>query len=377
MKVEFYRHNLGEQEIASILDTLRGVFLTTGPKTRQFEQDFAAFLGVKRAIGVTSWTNGAFLVLKAWGIGPGDEVIVPAMTFVSTANVVCHCGATPVFIDSDPITGNLDVDQVESKITHRTKAIIPVHLYGHMVDMRKLRAVADRHGLKILEDAAHCVEGLRDGYKPGSLGDAACFSFYATKNLACGEGGGIATNDEDLAEKLLLYRLHGMSKSAADRYHSKYQHWDMELLGYKANMNDLQAALLLPQLPRLHSLRCRREEICQQYSRALSAAGIEYPSILPGTASARHIFTFWAPRGKRDEMLSQLQELGIGVAVNFRAIHLLTYYRTTWGCKPGGLPVAEEIGDRTITIPTYPKLTNEEVEYVAQSVVRSYNRLTN
>lgn len=376
MKVEFYRHNLGENEIASIVDTLRGVFLTTGPKTRQFELEFAAFLGVRRAIGVTSWTNGAFLVLKAWGIGPGDEVIVPAVTFVSTANVVCHCGATPVFVDSDPLTGNLDINQVESIITSRTKAVIPVHLYGHMVDMRKLRAVADRHGLKILEDAAHCVEGSRDGYRPGSLGDAACFSFYATKNLACGEGGAIVSNDEGLAEKLLLYRLHGMSKSAADRYHSKYQHWDMELLGYKANMNDLQAALLLPQLPRLEGMLRRREEICQRYAQDFSAHGIEFPKVLPGVVSARHIFTIWPPRGRRDELLDRLQSLGIGVAVNFRAIHLLKYYRETSGSHPGDLPVAEAIGDRTLTLPMYPRLTDEEVDYVIQSVVKSMANLT-
>lgn len=375
MKVEFYRHNLGEEEIASVVDTLKGVFLTTGPKTKQFEQEFASYLDVKRVLGVTSWTNGAFLVLKAWGVGPGDEVIVPAMTFVSTANVVCHCGATPVFVDSDPTTGNLDLDHLEQKITARTKAIIPVHLYGHMVDMRKLRAVADRHGLKILEDAAHCVEGMRDGCRPGNLGDAACFSFYATKNLACGEGGAIATNDENLAEKLLLYRLHGMSKSAADRYHAKYQHWDMELLGYKANMFDIQAALLLPQLPRLAGLRDRREAICQRYAHAFESECIAFPQVLPGAVSARHIFTIWAPPGRRDVMLERLQALGIGVAVNFRAIHLLAYYRETWGCKPGDLPVAEKIGDRTLTLPMYPQLTDAEVDYVIQSVIGVYRAL--
>lgn len=375
MKVEFYRHNIGEQEIASVAETLQGVFLTTGPKVKRFEQEFAAYLGVKRALGVTSWTTGAFLVLKAWGIGPGDEVIVPALTFVSSANIVCHCGATPVFADSDPATGNLDLDLIEKLITPKTKAIIPVHLYGHMVDMRKLRTLADQHGLRILEDAAHCAEGLRDGYRPGHLGDAACFSFYATKNLTCGEGGGIATNDEKLAEKLLLYRLHGMSKSAADRYHAKYQHWDMELLGYKANMFDIQAALLLPQLPQLDSVRNKREEICRRYAQAFTAENIEFPKIFPGVVSARHLFTIWASRGRRDEMLDRLQALGIGVAVNFRAIHLLKYYRETMGCKPGDLPVAEEIGDRTITLPLYPRLTDAEVDYVIQSVVDTYRNL--
>jgi UDP-4-amino-4-deoxy-L-arabinose-oxoglutarate aminotransferase len=324
---------------------------------------------------VTSWTAGAFLVLKSWGVGPGDEVIVPGMTFVSSANVVCHCGATPVFVDSERSTGNIDVDLVAAKITPRTKAIIPVHLYGHMVDMHALRELADRHGIKVLEDAAHCIEGTRDGLRPGVLGDAACFSFYATKNIASGEGGAIATNDVTLAEELMLYRLHGMSKSAADRYTARYQHWDMELLGYKANMFDIQAALLIPQLARIDAVRKRKEEICRRYERAFAAAGIEFPQVLPGAVSARHLFTIWAPRGRRDEMLGRLQERGIAVAVNFRAIHLLKYYREHHGGREGQLPVAEEIGDRTITIPLYSKLTDEEVDFVIDGVVRTHREL--
>lgn len=374
-KVEFFRHNIGEAEIASLVETLNGVFLTAGPKTKLFEQQLAAYLGVARAVGVTSWTTGAFLILKAWGIGPGDEVIVPGMTFVASANVVCHCGATPVFVDSERSTGNVDVGAIAEKITPRTRAIIPVHLYGHMVDMHALRELADRHGIKVLEDAAHCIEGTRDGLRPGVLGDAACFSFYATKNIASGEGGAIATNDATLAEQLLLYRLHGMSKSAADRYTARYQHWDMELLGYKANMFDIQAALLIPQLARIDELRARKEAICRRYESAFSAAGIEFPQVLPGSVSARHLFTVWAPRGQRDDMLTRLQERGIAVAVNFRAIHLLKYYRDHHGGCEGQLPVAEEIGDRTITIPLYAKLTDEEVDFVIDGVVRTHREL--
>lgn len=371
MKVDFFRHNIGDEEKASLLDTLNGVFLTTGPKTRQFEQEFAAYLGVPFALGVTSWTNGAFLVLKAWNIGPGDEVLVPAMTFVSTASVVCHCGATPVFVDSDPVTGNLDLALLEAKITPRTKAVIPVHLYGHMVDMKALRVVADRHGIKILEDAAHCIEGLRDGIRPGGLGDAACFSFYATKNITSGEGGAIVTRDNQLANQLGLLRLHGMSKSAADRYTAKYQHWDMELLGFKANMFDIQAALLIPQLRKMAAVLERKEQICRRYEDAFASAGIDFPKVLPGVTSARHLFTIWPPRGRRDGMLDALQARGLGVAVNFRAIHLLKYFRETFGCRPGDLPVAEEIGDRTITIPLYAKLTDQEVDYVISAVTET------
>ena len=374
-RVEFFRHNIGEAEVASLLETLRGVFLTTGPKTKLFEQQLASYLGVTHAVGVTSWTAGAFLVLKAWGIAPGDEVIVPAMTFVATANVVSQCGARPVFVDSERATGNIDVHRIAEKITWRTKAIIPVHLYGHMADMRAIRALADRHGLKVLEDAAHCIEGTRDGLRPGALGDAACFSFYATKNIASGEGGAIATNDPFLAEQLLLYRLHGMSKSAADRYTARYQHWDVELLGYKANMFDIQAALLIPQLARIDERRARKEEICRRYERAFAAAGIDYPQVLTCTQSARHLFTVWAPHGRRDEMLARLQERGVAVAVNFRPVHLLKYYRTQLRGRAGELPVAEDIGDRTITIPLYPTLTDEEVDFVIDGVVRTYREL--
>ena len=376
MNVEFFRHNIGSDEIASLVETLEGVFLTAGPKTKLFEQQLASYVGAAHGVGVTSWTSGAFLVLKAWGVGPGDEVIVPAMTFVASANVVCHCGARPVVVDSERVTGNIDIDQIEEKITPRTKVIIPVHLYGQMVDMKALRALADRHGIKILEDAAHCIEGTRDGYRPGQLGHAACFSFYATKNIASGEGGAIVTDDAELAERLQMYRLHGMSRSAADRYTVKYQHWDMELLGYKANMFDIQAALLIPQLARIDELRNRKEEICRRYEHAFSAAGIQYPKVLGGSKSARHLFTVWAPPGRRDEMLASLQGKGIGVAVNFRAIHLLRYYRENYGFQRGDLPVAEEVGDRTITIPLYAKLTSDEVEYVIDSVIRSYGDLS-
>jgi UDP-4-amino-4-deoxy-L-arabinose-oxoglutarate aminotransferase len=370
MKVEFYRHNIGPEEIAELTQTLEGIFLTTGPKTRVFEEAFAAYLGRKHALGFTSWTTAAFLVLKAWGIGEGDEVILPPMTFISAANIVLHCGATPVFVDVEPETGNLDVARVEQAITPATKAIIPVHLYGQMADMKALRALADTHGVKILEDCAHAIESVRDGYRPGALGDAAAFSFYATKNLACGEGGAVVTDDAELIETLRLLRLHGMSKSAADRYTSVYAHWDMELLGYKANMSDIQAALLIPQLRRLDMLWERREFLSRYYEKRFAEAGFRYPQVLPGSKSARHLFTVWVPDGKRDAMLSRLPQEGVGVAVNFRPVHLMKYYRQQFGYAEGAFPVAETLGEQTLTLPMYPRLTDAEAEYVADTVIR-------
>jgi dTDP-4-amino-4,6-dideoxygalactose transaminase len=371
VKIEFYKHNIGEAEIQEIVDTLKSTFLTTGPKTAAFEKDFAAYLGVQDTIGVMSATAGLFLVLKAWDIRPGDEVIVPPMTFIATANAVLHCGATPVFVDVEPETGNIDAERIEASITPRTKAILPVHLYGQIVDMRKIRQIADKHGLKILEDSAHTIEGTRDGNKPGQIGDAASFSFYATKNIACGEGGAVVTNDPDLAEKLRILRLHGMSKSAADRYHSEYRHWDMEMLGYKENMSDIQASLLLNQLKTIEEKWERKERICRYYESEFQKAGIEFPKVLVNSKSARHLFTVWAKRGDRDRALGDLQKRGLGVAVNFRPIHLLTYYRERFDYRPGQFPVAEEIGDRTITIPMYPLLTDPEVEYVVKAVVET------
>lgn len=369
MKVEFYRHHLSDLEFAGVREVMGSAFLTAGPKTAEFEKRFSEFLGVSHTVGLTSCTAALYLTLQALNIGEGDEVIVPAMTFIASANVVIHCGAKPILVDVEPDTGLIDLNAVERAITSRTRAVIPVHLYGQLCDMKALRALANKHDLALIEDAAHAIEGLRDGNRPGQLGDAAAFSFYATKNLTCGEGGALSTNSPKLQERVRLLRQHGMSKSAAERYHGKYQHWDMLALGYKYNMFDIQAAMLIPQLETAESLLRRREQICAYYEREFSAAGVNFPIVREGARSARHMFTVWAPEGQRDQMLAQMQEKQIGVAVNYRAIHLLTYYRENFGYKPGDLPNAERIGDRTMTIPLYPRLTDAEVEYVANSVI--------
>lgn len=369
MKVDFYRHDLGAAEAASVTETLQSVFLTTGPKTTAFEKRFAGMYGLDYGVGVSSWTMGNFIALKALGVGPGDEVITTPLTFVATANTVLYCGAKPVLVDVEPGTGNMDVAALAKAITPRTKAILPVHLYGQMCDMRAIHAMAQKHNIAVLEDCAHCVEGERDGIKPGQLSTAAIFSFYATKNLTCGEGGAIITNSKELYDKLLVYRLHGMNKSAADRYHSTYKHWDMELLGWKCNMNDLQAALLLPQLDRLESNLDRREAIAARYVAGLSGVeGLSWPSVLPNTKHGRHLFTIWVAPDRRDNLLSSLQQRGLGVAVNFRALHLLKYYREELGYHRGMYPIAEHIGDSTITLPFYPLLKDEEIDYVIEQV---------
>ncbi len=370
MNVPFYLHSLGDEEIQRVTEVLSSPFLTTGPVTAEFETAFAAYLGVQHAIGVTSCTAGLFLSLKALGIGPGDEVITTPMSFIATANTILHTGAKPVFVDVEPDTGNLDVSLIEPVLTPRTKAIMPVHLYGQMVDMKRLKALAAAHRLSIIEDCAHSVESSRDGVRPGHLGTVACYSFYATKNLTCGEGGAITTNDPALAELLKKYRLHGMSKNAADRYFSsRYQHYDMEFLGYKCNLDSIHAALLISQLKSLNARLTRREQICQRYEQAFRAIpSVRFPVVRPDSVSARHLFTIWVAPDRRDAIMWELQKRGVGVAVNFRAIHLMRYYRDTFGYAPGMFPNAERIGDSTITLPLYPRLTDDQVDYVIETL---------
>lgn len=369
MKIPFYRHNIGDAEIASVVSVLRSPIHTAGPATQTFEKAFAAYLGCSHAVGVTSWTMGAFLCLKALGIGPGDEVIVPPLTFISTANIVVHAGATPVFADVERDTGLLDVEAVRRAITPRTRAIIPVHMYGVMCNMKAFDRLAREHGLALIEDAAHCVEGERDGIRPGQLSRAACFSFYATKNLACGDGGAVATNDAALAAKVSMLRFHGMTRGAEERYSGLYRHYDMEEIGYKCNLTDIQAALLLPQLPRLEEHRARKERLARLYEKALEVVpGVELMKTPAGSRHARHLFTFLAPEGRRDHMLAKLQNFGIGVAVHFNPVHLMAFYRKTFGFTEGAFPNAECIGLRSVTLPLYPRLTEEELDYVAQSI---------
>ena len=369
MKIEFYKHNISQQDIDNVVEVMNSLFLTTGETVEEFERRFSQYLGLKYTVGVTSCTAALHLSLLACGIKPGDEVITTPMTFIATANSVIHAGATPVFVDVEPETANINADLIEGAITPKTKAILPVHLYGQMCDMRKIRKIADKHHLAVIEDAAHAIEASRDGIRPGELGDAVCFSFYATKNITSGEGGAASTNNEEIAEKLKKLRLHGMSKGAADRYSKRYEHWDMEMLGWKCNMSNIQAALLLNQLENIEKNWQRREQICQMYEEAFKEdSGVTCLKVLPNSKSARHVFTILVPPSKRDRILWQLQERGIGVAVNFRAIHLLTFYRQTFGCRRGMYPMAEKIGDSTITLPLYPKLTDEEIRYVIQTV---------
>ena len=368
MAVDFYRHSLGEEEKAAVLSVLDSLFLTTGKKVYDFEKAFEEFLGVPAVVATVHCTASLHLTMLAAGVGPGDEVITTPMTFLSSANAVLYAGGTPVFVDVDPATANIDPVRVAKAVTPRTKAIVAVDLYGLPADHAALRTIADRHGLVLVEDAAHCVEGRRDGHGPGQLADYACFSFYATKNLTCGEGGAISARDA--GKKPLLRQLgsHGMTKNAADRYAGKYEHWDMDRLGWKYNLSNVLASLLVSQLPKLAERRDRREEICRRYEEAFREAGVEFPIVPVGMTSGRHLFTIWVDPEKRDRILGAIQARGVGVAVNYRAVHLTKYYRERFGFSRGDFPAAESIGDRTITIPLWPAMTESQVDEVIAAV---------
>lgn len=366
MKIEFYKHSIGEKEKRNVLECLDGIFLTTGSYVSEFENRFSEYLGLNYSVGLTSCTAALHLSLLALGIGPGDEVITTPMTFIATVTPIIHAGAKPIFVDVEKETGLIDPDLIESAITERTKLILPVHLYGQMCDMKKIKKIADKHSLKIIEDAAHCIEGERAGIKPGHLGDVACFSFYATKSITSGEGGAIATNNKEIADKVRLLRQHGMSKEAADRYSGVYKHWDMVECGWKYNMDNIQASLLLPQLERIDDQWQRREKVYNKYVDYLNKVSqTDYPKIKPDSKSAYHLFTIWVAPERRDKILHLLGERRIGVAVNYRSIHLLTYFKETFGFRRGDFPVAENIGDRTISLPFYPQLSDEEIKFIA------------
>ncbi|MAS63466.1 MAG: hypothetical protein CMA34_07455 [Euryarchaeota archaeon] len=372
LKVEFYRHQLGEEELNGVKEVLSSLFLTTGPKTREFEQSFASYLGVDGCLGVTSWTMGNFITLKALDIGPGDKVLTTPLTYVATANTILHVGAEPVFADVDPITGNLDPEAARKALTANkgVKAMIVVHLYGQMADMKALSELAKEFGVFLIEDCAHCVEGVRDGVRPGHLSDAAAFSFYATKNMTCAEGGAIVTNNQSLLERIRPLRLHGVDTYAMDqRKDGIYRHWDMTELGYKCNMHDLSAALLLPQLARIEETRKSRERLCKRYDKLLQ--GLDSIEIIPeiaGSTHACHLYTIRVDPDKRDRMLTELSLRGVGVGVNFRVVHLMAYYVERFGFEEGIFPMAERIGASTISLPLYPALREEEQEYVVETI---------
>ncbi len=369
-KVEFFKHNIEKEEIESVTRVLKSLFITTGAEVSVFEDKLAKYLRLPHAVAVTSCTAAMQLSLLAAGIGEGDEVITTPLTFIGSPNSILMARAVPVLVDVDRETGNIDPEAIEAAVTERTRGILPVHLYGQMCDMERIKEIADRHDLVIVEDAAHSLESEWNGKRSGHYGDYACFSFYATKNITSGEGGAISAKDPASVGLLKKLRLHGLDKGAVDRYTSHFEQYDVDLFGWKYNMDNIHAAILVEQVEKVDGFLKRRREICNRYVEAFKdIEGIELHVTRPEAKHACHLFTILVDPGKRDRMLEALQNRGIGVSVNFYPVHLLSYYRKRFGFERGMFPVAEEIGSRTISLPLYPKLTEEEVSFVIEAVI--------
>ncbi|MDQ1852316.1 DegT/DnrJ/EryC1/StrS family aminotransferase [Bacillus stercoris] len=366
---------IGKEEIQEVTETLESGWLSKGPKVQQFEKEFAAFVGAKHAVAVNSCTAALFLALKAKGIGPGDEVITSPLTFSSTANTIIHTGATPVFADIDENTLNIDPVKLEAAVTPRTKAVVPVHFGGQSCDMDAILAIAQKHGLFVLEDAAHAVYTTYKHRMIGSIGDATTFSFYATKNLATGEGGMLTTDDEELADKIRVLSLHGMSKAAWNRYSSNGSwYYEVESPGYKMNMFDLQAALGLHQLKRLDDMQKRREEIAGRYQTAFQQIqGLITPFVHDDGRHAWHLYVLQVDEKKagvtRSEMITALKdEYNIGTSVHFIPVHIHPYYQKQFGFKESDFPNAMNYYKRTLSLPLYPSMSDDDVHDVIEAV---------
>lgn len=378
-RVEFAPPAIGTGEIDEVVATLRSGWLSTGPRVKRFEREFAAYVGARHAVAVNSCTAALHLSLIVAGVGPGDEVVTTPLTFCATANTVVHVGATPRFADIDPVTWNLSPSAAASATTARTKAFIPVHYAGRPADVRAFRALAAARGVVLIEDAAHCVEGWAAGVKIGSAADLTCFSFYATKNLTTGEGGMLTTNDEQWAADARTASLHGMSRAAWDRYSGGgTAHYDVVMPGFKYNMPDVQAAIGLHQLARLERHWCRRVEIWSRYDEAFAQLPLRRPAeTSEGDRHARHLYTVLVePESgwRRDDLAAALREDGISTSVHFRPVHLHSYYAERFGLRRGMFPVAERVADCTLSLPLSAAMPDEDVSTVIAAVRRHLMR---
>ena len=364
----FHRPVVSEPAIAEVVETLRSGWLTRGPRTERFEARFAAYLGVPHAVAVNSATAALHLALVGLGVGRGDEVITSPITFPSTANVIVHVGARPVFADVEPDTLNLDPASVAARIGPRTRAIIVVHLAGHPCDMDPIQSAAAGHGIPIIEDAAHAIEAEYRGRKVGYLGRAAAFSFYATKNLTTGEGGMLTTADEALAERTRLLALHGISRDAWKRYAADGDAvWEALLPGFKYNMSDIQAALGLHQLDELEASWRRRRALMARYrDRLQTVAGAVPLAERPDVRHATHLCIVRLDLARlgltRRSVIEGLKARNVGSGIHFPALHLEPYYRETFGFAPGDCPVAEAAGRAVLSLPFFPTMADGDVD---------------
>jgi dTDP-4-amino-4,6-dideoxygalactose transaminase len=369
-----FRPVIGEEEIAAATAVLRSGWLTTGPKAREFEQKFAAFLGNGvEAVAVNSATAGLHLAAEACGIGPGDEVIVPTLTFTATASVIRYLGAEVVLVDVDESTRCIDLDHAERRFTPRCKAIMPVHFGGLPCDMTKVLAFARRHGLKVIEDAAHALPARCNHRLIGSWESEACvFSFYASKPITTGEGGMIATRDPKIAARARVMRTHGLDRDTFDRFRKVGASWAYDVVapGFKYNLTDVAAAIGVVQLSRAVSLQASRQHAAERYLKKLAGLPLDCPPAAPpGGLNAWHMFPIRVQESARDDLIAALTAEGIGTSVHYRPLHEMTYWKERYHCEPGDFPVASRYFAGAVTLPLFAGMTDAQVDRVV-AVVR-------
>ncbi len=383
-QVPFHRPFIGPEEEAEVIDTLRSGWITTGPKVKRFEREFAEYVGARRALAVAHCTGALHLALFGLNIGPGDEVITTPFTFTATAEVMGYQGARPVFVDIDPVTFNIDPVRIEEALASgrhkQVKALMPVHFAGQACDMDRLRAIARRHSLKIIEDAAHAVGSAREiegrgMVRIGTLSDLTCFSFYATKNITTAEGGMITTEDDALAERIAVASLHGMDRDAWKRYDSSGSwYYEIHDTGFKYNLSDVHAAIGLAQLKRSDEFMRRRAAIARTYNEAFAAdSALETPVTEPGVEHAWHLYVLRLRpehlRIDRNRFVELLRAKGVGTSVHCIPLHTMHVYQERYGYRAGDFPVAEEVFSRCLSLPIYPAMSPEDVSYVCETVL--------
>lgn len=383
----------GDEEKNEVLQTLDSDWITTGPRTKAFEAKFAEYIGSGEAVAVSSCTAALHLALAAIGVGPRDAVITSPLTFAATANVIVHQGAQPIFIDIDPDTYNLDPDELVTfiqeqcrwdsrnrclyvkKTNKRVRAIIAVHYAGHPCDMNKINACAREFRLTVIEDAAHALGATYFDRKVGALADMACFSFYPTKNISTGEGGMFTTQDPELAQRVRVLSLHGISRDAWKRYGPEGS-WRYDILdaGFKYNMTDLAAALGIHQLGKLPRFLKRRAEIAEQYQSLLAHLPLKHPTVLPHVQSAWHLYPVQvqSPQLSREQLITTLRTANIGTSVHFIPLHLMSYYQRRFGYQAGDFPVAESVFNQIVSLPFFPRMTDSDIERVGFAVRKAF-----
>lgn len=366
--------DIGEAEIAEVVDSLRSGWLTTGPKAKRFESAFAEFVGANTALAVNSATAGMHLALEAIGVGPGDKVVVPVYTFTATAEVVRYLGADPIFVDVEPDTCNMDVSALEQALQRHpeVKAIMPVHFAGHPCKVKQIYTLAQQYSVRVVEDAAHAFPTEYEGQFIGGFGDIAVYSFYVTKTLATGEGGMVVCREPELVPRMSAMRLHGINRDVFDRYTSNKPSWYYEVVapGFKYNMTDLAASIGLHQLARAEEMRRAREDIAKAYMDAFSGSGLVLPSVQSYcTKHSWHLFVIQLPDSvNRDEFIQEMADKGVGTSVHFIPLHLQPYWRDRYALDPKDFPVADSVFKKVVSLPIYPRMSSGDVSRVIDAV---------